>query len=267
MTLDIKTSSERLVSFVRNYSEQTGIQSWVVGLSGGVDSSLSAVLAAKAVGPENIMGIIMPYQSSSPLSKKDAMNVADKFGINTELIEIAPMIDTYFGNEEVTAVRRGNKCARERMSILFDIASRDNRLVLGTSNKTEISLGYSTWYGDSACSINPLAGLYKREVWAMANLVGIPDEIIQKAPTADLWPNQTDEDELGLTYEIADQILDLIVEKGIRHLSELDTCGATRDNIDLVVNRINSFSFKRSLPAMDLINRQPIPEKVVLEES
>jgi NAD+ synthase len=229
-----------------------------------VDSSLSAVLAARALGADKVLGLMMPYQSSSPASEADAAAIIDIFGIRSETIEISAMIDVYFGQIEVSSVRLGNKAARERMSILFDLAARDNRLVLGTSNKSEICLGYSTWYGDAACSFNPLAGLYKREVREMARHVGIPQRIIEKNPTADLWPDQTDESELGISYEMADKVLFQVVEKGERSLSNLKETGADEQTIRLIVDRINGYAFKRALPKIDLIGGRPIPEEVTL---
>ncbi|MCK5127402.1 MAG: NAD+ synthase [candidate division Zixibacteria bacterium] len=258
----INIAADKLTAFISEFTSKAGFSRLVLGLSGGVDSSVSAVLGARALGPENVLGIIMPYKSSSPQSEQDALDLANKIGIKTEKIEISPMIDTYFKNLDAAPLRKGNKCARERMSILFDIAARDNCLVLGTSNKTEICLGYSTWYGDAACSLNPLGGLYKREVWALAEYLGVPRQIIEKSPTADLWPNQTDEDELGLTYKMADDILELIIEQGVTSLERILETGASEEIVRLVEKRINSFYFKRELPATELLDSRPIPSSV-----
>jgi NAD+ synthase len=262
--IDIEMAANRLGKFISEFAAESGFSQVVLGISGGVDSSLAAALGAKALGSENVLGLIMPYRSSSPESEQDAMALASEIGIRTEKVEISPMVDAYFGGDEISAVRRGNKLARERMSILFDIAARDNLLVLGTSNKTEISLGYSTWYGDSACSLNPLGGLYKREVREMAEFFGIPRRIINKNPTADLWPGQTDEDELGISYDLADLVLYQIVEEKERSLKRLINTGADEKVIKLIVERINRFAFKRSLPAIDLLEGNPIPAKVNL---
>ncbi len=261
---DLKIIADQLKRFISEFTQSCGIGQLVLGLSGGVDSALSAVLGARAIGAENILGVIMPYQSSSPESEADAIDLAQKFGIKTEKIEITPMIERYFGDDSATALRRGNKMARERMSILFDISARDNRLVLGTSNKTEICLGYATWYGDGACSLNPLGGLYKREVWGLARILGIPDQIVDKQPTADLWPGQTDEQELGLTYETADILLNLIIEDQVRSLGQLQATGASKEIILNIVKRINRFWFKRTVPTIDLLGRNPIPAKIEL---
>jgi NAD+ synthase len=262
---DVTMATDRLVEFIRRVLTDSGLPGLVVGLSGGVDSALAAVLGAQAAGADKIIGLIMPYKSSSPDSEKDAVNLARKFGLRTERIDISPMIDAYFGGREVSTIRRGNKLARERMSLLFDIAARENGLVLGTSNKTETCLGYATWYGDAASSLNPVAGLYKRDVRAMAEHLGIPREIIDKPPTADLWPGQTDEGELGITYDVADRLLYMIVDEGERSLDRLTAAtGADEKLIRSIVARMNRFAFKRALPATDLLGGNPIPEHVEL---
>ena len=262
---DVAAAVTRLASFIRTLTEQAGYSRLVIGLSGGVDSALSAALGARAIGAGNILGLIMPYRHSSPESEADAVDLAAGFGIRTEKIDITPMIDAYFGTRAVPSLRRGNKMARERMAILFDIAARDEALVLGTSNKTETCLGYATWYGDAACSLNPIGGMYKREIREMAALLGIPRKIIDKNPTADLWPGQTDEEELGITYELADMILHRIVEEGERSLSRLTALGAQEASIRMIVERINRFAYKRALPATDLLDGAAVPSHVVLE--
>jgi len=255
----------RLTAFVRDFAALNGFSHVVIGLSGGVDSSVSAALGVRALGSDNVLGLIMPYRSSSPESENHALDVARLLSITTEKVDLTPVIDAYFGSRQVSQVRRGNKLARERMAVLFDIASRDHRLVLGTSNKTEICLGYSTWYGDSACSLNPLGGLYKRDVREIARRLGVPDPIIAKKPTADLWPGQTDEGELGVSYDLADRLLNEIVEKGERSQAKISaTTGADEQVIRKIVGRLNGFLYKRALPATDLLGRRPIPETVVL---
>jgi len=262
---DVAAATTRLASFIRTFTEQAGYSRLVIGLSGGVDSALSAVLGAKAIGPGNILGLIMPYRDSSPESEADAVDLAAGFGIKTEKIDITPMIEAYFGDRSVSILRRGNKMARERMAILFDIAARDGALVLGTSNKTETCLGYATWYGDAACSLNPIGGLYKRDIREMAAYLGLPRKIIDKNPTADLWPGQTDEGELGITYELADMILQRMVEEGERSLSRLTASGAQEASVRMIVERINRFAYKRALPATDLLDGAAVPSHVILE--
>jgi NAD+ synthase len=175
-----------LVSFVANEVRKVGLQRVVVGLSGGVDSSLSALLAAEALGPKNVLGIMMPYRTSNPESLAHAERVARQSGIEALTIDVTPQIDAYFSRfPDADPRRRGNKMARERMTILYDHSARWNALVLGTSNKTELLLGYGTLYGDMASAINPLGDLYKTQVWALAQAVGVPEPIVSKKPSAD----------------------------------------------------------------------------------
>lgn len=258
--------SARLQKFIADFMTGTSHSRVVIGLSGGVDSALSAVLGVRALGAENVLGLILPYRSSSPESEQDALTLATNFDISTEKIDLTPMIDAYFGEGETSSLRRGNKLARERMSILFDIAARDGRMVLGTSNKTEIGLGYSTWYGDSACSFNPIGGLYKHEVRELAAHLGIPRRIIDKHPTADLWPGQTDEGEMGISYDIADRVLFQIIEEEQFSLAKLLETGADRETIRLIADRINRFAYKRALPVTDLLEGNPVPPEVKLTD-
>lgn len=207
-----------LASFIRDAVETTSSKGVVVGLSGGVDSALSAALAAKALGPARVHTFLLPYRTSNPDSLSDAEAVAATFDLATTTIDISPMVDLYFEQleeREVDKVRLGNKMARERMSILFDQAKKLGCLVLGTSNKTEILLGYSTIFGDNASSINPLGDLYKQQVWQLARHMGIPEEVVDKKPSADLWPGQTDEGELGFDYKTADEVLCLMFDLGL----------------------------------------------------
>jgi NAD+ synthase len=183
-----------LVAFIRNEVQKVGIRRVVVGLSGGVDSSLSAMLAAEALGPENVLGLLMPYKASSPESLAHARLVVEKVSLSSLTIDITPQIDAYFERfPDADQRRRGNKMARERMTILYDHSARWHALVLGTSNKTELLLGYGTLYGDMASAVNPLGDLYKTQIWALAEAVGVPEVIVRKQPSADLWAGQTDE--------------------------------------------------------------------------
>lgn len=207
-----------LTSFIRDAVETTRSKGVVVGLSGGVDSALAAALAVRALGPSQVHAFQLPYRASNPDSISDAEAVAAAFELETSTIDISPMVDLYFENlaeAEIDRVRLGNKMARERMSILFDQAKKLGCLVLGTSNKTEILLGYSTIFGDNASSINPLGDLYKQQVWQLAHHLGIPQAVIDKKPSADLWPGQTDEDELGFDYRNADEVLCLMFDLGL----------------------------------------------------
>lgn len=224
-------------------------------MSGGVDSTLGAFLAVEALGPENVTGIFMPYKSSSPESLKHASLAADKLEIDTMTIEITPMVDAYLVRfPEADHVRRGNKMARERMSILYDLAHRDGALVLGTSNKTERMLGYGTIFGDTASAFNPIGDIYKSEVWMMGELIGVPDVIIEKEPTADLWKGQTDEEELGIDYFTADRILFHLIEKRSSRKA-IEELGIQAETIRAVESLMCSSEFKRKLPEVPALTR------------
>jgi NAD+ synthase len=236
-----------LTSFIRDAVETSGTQGVVVGLSGGVDSSLSAALAARALGSERVHGFLLPYRTSSPESERDARAVAGHLGIPHRVIDISPMVDAYFVIEaDAPADRRGNKMARERMTILFDQAKKLGALVLGTSNKTEILLGYSTVFGDNASSLNPLGDLYKCQVWQLSRHLGLPPQVIDKAPSADLWPGQTDEGELGFSYETADEVLYLLFDLGLRP-EEIAARGYEERVVKRIVSLEQRFRFKRRL--------------------
>jgi len=206
--IDYHTVEEILLNFIRCEVRKVGFEKVVIGLSGGVDSAVSCTLATRALGKENVLAVMMPYKTSSPDSLADAKLLAYQLGITYELCDITPMVDAYFAAQQVTdKVRRGNVMARMRMIVLYDISMRDHRLVIGTSNKTELLLGYGTLFGDMASAINPIGDLYKTQVWELAKHLGIPSCIIEKKPSADLWEGQTDEDELGFTYAEVDKLL------------------------------------------------------------
>ncbi len=206
--IDYHTVEEILLNFIRCEVRKVGFEKVVIGLSGGVDSAVSCTLATRALGKENVLAVMMPYKTSSPDSLADAKLLAHQLGITYELCDITPMVDAYFAAQQVTdKVRRGNVMARMRMIVLYDISMRDRRLVIGTSNKTELLLGYGTLFGDMASAINPIGDLYKTQVWELAKHLGIPSRIIEKKPSADLWEGQTDEDELGFTYAEVDKLL------------------------------------------------------------
>lgn len=236
-----------LTSFIRDAVETAGSQGVVVGLSGGVDSALSAALAARALGPERVHAFLLPYRTSAAESERDARAVAGHLEIPHRLIDISPMIDAYFTLEpDAGPDRRGNKMARERMTILFDQAKKLNALVLGTSNKTEILLGYSTVFGDNASSLNPLGDLYKGQVWQLARHLGLPAQVIGKAPSADLWPGQTDEGDLGFDYGTADEVLHLLFDLGLRP-EEAVARGYDERAVRRIVELERRFRFKRRL--------------------
>ncbi len=248
LRLNAPLACDALAHFIRDAVENAGAAGVVVGLSGGVDSALAGALAVEALGRDGVHAFFLPYRESNPQSKDDAAALAEKLGLPLRTIEITPQVDLYFEREEPDAdrVRRGNKMARERMSILFDQAKRHRCLVLGTSNKTEILLGYSTVFGDNASSINPNGDLHKCQVWQLAEHLGVPESILRKQPSADLWPGQTSEGELGFDYRIADEVLYLMFELGLLP-DEIVERGYEREIVDQIVRREREYRFKRRL--------------------
>ncbi len=255
LDLNLKEVHNELVEFLRESFKKAGFSKAVLGLSGGIDSALVAYLLRDALGKENVLAIMMPYKSSNPDSLNHAKLVVEDLGINSKTIEITDMIDAYFKNEkEATSLRMGNKMARERMSILFDYSSKKNALVVGTSNKTEIYLGYSTQFGDSACALNPIGDLYKTNIWDLSRYLKIPNELIEKKPSADLWEGQTDEQEMGLTYKEADQVLYRMLEEN-KKVEEVLAEGFNKDLVDNIVRRMNRSEYKRRMPLIAKIKR------------
>jgi len=248
-----------LTSFIANEIHRIGMDSAVLGLSGGVDSSLVAYLAAEALGPEHVVGLIMPYKASSPESIADARLVAGELGIRTEEIDITPMADAYLESyaQGASPLRRGNVLARMRMTCLYDRSVAEKGLVLGTSNKTELLLGYGTIYGDLASAINPLGDLYKTQVKELAAQIGVPERIVAKAPSADLWPDQTDEADLGFTYEQIDKLLYLLVDLRYDHKSLLEE-GFDQHFIDHVYSLIQHTQYKRRLPLIAKVSGRTV---------
>lgn len=246
-----------LVRFIRDETRKFGFNKLVIGLSGGLDSSVSATLGVEALGKDNILGYIIPYKTTSQESIDDALLITKVLGINTEIIDITSIIDAYFKDDTEDRVRKGNFIARTRMCILFDKSYRHNALVLGTSNKTELLLGYGTIYGDMASAINPLGDLYKSQVRMLAKELGIPDRIITKPPTADLWVGQTDEGELGLTYEEADEILYKLVEERVSP-GLLVEMGYKKETVDKIIYLMRKNQYKRTLPIIAKLSHRTI---------
>ena len=265
LSLNEKEVARELEKFLSDRLTASGLSGYVIGLSGGIDSSLSVSIAVRAVGAEKVMGLFMPFSRSAGSSLEDAGELARRLGIKTEKIDISPMIHAYYPDiDSISPVRAGNKMARERMSILFDRAHEHNRLVLGTSNRTEICLGYGTWYGDVASSVNPIGMLYKTQVRQMSKYYEIPESILNKTPTADLWPGQTDEGELGLEYEKVDRLLYMMVEQEITDRKKLNKDGFEDAFIDRAVSLLNRFYFKRHLPEIADLGLKPIPDRIAI---
>jgi NAD+ synthase len=258
--LTVNTSLLRsvLVGFIREEVRKVGLKRAVLGLSGGIDSALVAFLAAEALGPENVYAIIMPYRTSNPESEAHARLVAEQLGIRHDVIEITPMVDAYFARyPDADNMRRGNKMARERMTILYDHSAAWSALVLGTSNKTELLLGYGTLYGDMASALNPIGDIYKSQVWQLSDALGVPRVIIDKKPSADLWAGQTDEQELGFTYREVDELLYHMVDLRYSR-DELLAKGFAADFIDKIHSRVQNSHFKRRLPIIAKVSNRTI---------
>lgn len=247
-----------LVGFIRNEVRKVGFERVILGLSGGVDSSLVASLAAEALGPSNVKGVLMPYRSSDPKSRSDALTLVEQLGIQQLEVDISPQVDAYYQRfPEADNKRRGNKMARERMTILYDQSWAWQALVIGTSNKTELLLGYGTIYGDMASAINPIGDLYKTQVWQLADSVGVPTSIVQKVPSADLWAGQSDETELGFGYRQIDRLLYYLVERRYS-LPELRQEGFDQAFVDDIVRRVRENQYKRRLPVIAKLSSRTI---------
>jgi len=258
LTINTDLATEILTAFIKSETTRAGFQKVVVGLSGGIDSALSCVLAIQALGPQNVLAVRMPYRTSSPDSLEHAQMIIDRFGVQTLTIPITAMADGLINAfPEMSNQRKGNIMARCRMIVLFDQSNAFNGLVVGTSNKTEILLGYSTMYGDSASAFNPIGDLYKTQVRQLSTALHIPDVIIQKAPSADLWANQTDEGELGFTYAEVDKLLYLLVDERYTP-EECVEAGFEKSFVENVVNRIRRFHFKRMLPPIAKLGSRTI---------
>jgi NAD+ synthase len=247
-----------LVAFIRNEFFKVGIKRAVVGISGGVDSSLSAMLAARALGLQNVLGVMMPYKASSKESLEHARLLAERAGIKTVRVDITPQIDAYFERfPDADRLRRGNKMARERMTILYDHSAAFGALVLGTSNKTELLLGYGTLHGDMASAVNPNGDLYKTQVWTLAAEVGVPEEIVSKKPSPDLWVGQTSEGELGFSYRQVDELLFLMVDRRYSR-EELLEAGFAEHFVRRVSEMVQNSQFKRRLPVIAKLSERTI---------
>lgn len=249
LPLSLSRLEQVLVGFLREEAGRAGFDGGVVGVSGGLDSAVVLLLAVRAFQPRRTLALCLPYRSSSPASLADATTLIGLTGCRHETLEITPMIDAFRGVADCDdPLRLGNKLARERMSLLYDRAFRDRSLVIGTSNKTELLLGYSTRWGDGAYDLNPLGDLYKQQVLAFARYLGVPNAILDKPPSADLWPGQTDEAELGLSYADADAVLWYLVDAGgSLDRASIET-GVDEQIVRRIVQRMRLNQFKRSLP-------------------
>jgi NAD+ synthase len=245
-----------ITGFIRGQMRQTGFERIVIGLSGGVDSATVAFLCARAVGPDNLLAVRMPYRTSSQASETDALRVVEALGCRTERVDITPMVEPMLAlmddpsqpvPGDVLNVRRGNVMARQRMIVVYDRSAAFDALVAGTSNKTEALLGYGTLHGDMAAAFAPIGDLYKTQLRAVATELGVPREILDKPPSADLWPGQTDEAELGRTYDSLDRTLFALIDRRWS-VERCVAAGLDRDLVEWVASRVARMEFKRQLP-------------------
>jgi NAD+ synthase len=260
VNLSINTDLARkiLTGFIHTEITRAGYSKAVINLSGGLDSALSCYLAAEAMGPENVLAIRQPYRSSSPDSLEHAQMVIDATGVQSMTVDITPMVEPLFELfPDMSNMRKGNIMARQRMIVLYDQSEAFKGLAVGTGNKTEILLGYTTVYGDSANALNPIGDLYKTQVRQLSRALGIPEEVIGKAPSADLWAGQTDEGELGFTYEQADRLLYLLVDERWTP-DEAIEAGYEEKFVLEVVRRVRQNQFKRILPPIAKISHRTV---------
>jgi len=258
LTLNPAVTVDILTGFIEEETRRAGMKRVVVGLSGGVDSALAAVLARRALGRDGVVALLMPYRLSHPSSQKDARALARRLGVRSEQFDVSPMVDAWFlADPGASLLRRGNKMARERMSILYDRSVVHEALVLGTSNKTELLIGYGTVHGDMASSINPIGDLYKTQVRQIAAHLKIPTAILRKTPTADLWPDQTDEGEIGYSYDELDQLLYLLVDERQTRASVIEA-GWPKGMVDRVIGLMVRSQYKRRLPLIAKLSSRTV---------
>jgi NAD+ synthase len=248
LAIDTDIARRVIAEFIRGQLGQAGFERAVLGLSGGIDSGLVAYLVAEAIGADRLLCVLMPYRTSSPASRADAEEVVRRQGCHSELVDISPMVDGFYGPDtDASPLRRGNFMARMRMSVLYDRSVTFGGLVVGTGNKTESLIGYTTVFGDNACAFNPVGDLYKSQVRQLSAAIGVPDEIIRKAPSADLWPGQTDEAEAGFSYPELDRLLFWRIDKR-RSIDEVVALGFSRELVERVDRMVASAEFKRQVP-------------------
>jgi NAD+ synthase len=258
LAIDTDVARRVLAEFIRGQLRQAGFERAVLGLSGGIDSALVAYLVADAIGAERLRCVLMPYRTSSPASRADAEVVVAALDCASEVVEISPMVDGFFGAGDApgasgpdglaaSALRRGNFAARMRMAVLYDRSVTWGGLVVGTGNKTESLIGYTTLFGDSACAFNPIGDLYKSQVRQLAAAIGVPDAIIRKAPSADLWPGQTDEGDAGFSYPELDRLLFWRIDKR-RSAEEVLALGFNPELVARIDRMVATSEFKRQVP-------------------
>lgn len=258
LNINTDLATQVLTGFIRDSITKAGMKKAVMGLSGGIDSAVSAYLSARALGAENVMVVRMPYKTSSEDSLTDAEAVIEDLGLAHMTVPITDMADALISRfSDMSNLRQGNIMARMRMITLYDQSMAWGGLVMGTSNKTEFLLGYSTIYGDSGVALHPIADLYKYQIRQLARHLGVPKSIIEKPPSADLWVGQTDEQELGFTYDEADQVLFLLVDERYT-VDEVAEVGFDCDFVKKIWERVKANHYKRTMPNIAKVSKRTI---------
>ncbi len=258
LTINTDLTQKILTGFIKSELNRVGFNKTLLGVSGGIDSALSLYLSAKALGPKNVLAVRMPYRTSAPDTLKDAQAMIDDLGVQSMTVEITNMVDPLINHyEDMDRLRAGNIMARMRMIVLYDQSVSFNGLVMGTSNKTEMLLGYSTIFGDSAAALQPIGDLYKTQVRQLARAIGVPESVIQKAPSADLWQGQTDEGELGFTYADVDKLLYLLVDQRYRPEDCIEE-GFEKAFVDRVFTMMQRNHYKRVMPPIAKLSQRTI---------
>lgn len=258
LDIDVHLAERILTGFIADQIAKAGLKRAVLGLSGGIDSALSAYLSAKALGAENVLVVRMPYKTSAENSLTDAQAIIDDLGLPTKTVEITDMVDPLIARfPDMSNLRKGNIMARMRMVVLYDQSVEWGGLVMGTSNKTEFLLGYSTIYGDSGVALQPIADLYKYQVRQLSAHVGVPRSVLDKPPSADLWEGQTDEKEFGFTYDAVDQVLYLLVDERYS-VEEAIAEGFDRAFVENVWRRVKANHYKRTMPNVAKVSNRTI---------
>jgi NAD+ synthase len=250
LAIDTDVARRIIGEFIRGQLRQAGFERTVLGLSGGIDSALVAYLVAEAIGADRLLCVLMPYRTSAASSRGDAEEIVRRLGCASTVVDISGMVDAYFAakdRSDASPLRRGNLMARARMSVLYDHSATWGGLVVGTSNKTEMLIGYTTLFGDSACAFAPIGDLYKSQVRQLSAAIGVPDAVVRKPPSADLWPGQTDEAEVGHTYAELDRLLFWMIDRR-RSAAELLEMGFEEGFIERVVRLVAASEFKRQVP-------------------
>jgi len=258
LEIDCPTVASVLIHFIRDSIRKNGFANGIIGVSGGLDSAVVLALTRRALGRAHVKALLMPYRLSNKESHRHGKLICERLGVDYTVVDISPSVDAYFQRfPSDNRLLIGNKCARERMAVLYDFSARQRALVVGTSNKSELLVGYSTQFGDAAAAFMPLGDLYKTQIYQLARHLRIPEEIIAKPPTADLWPGQTDEGEIGVSYRTLDEILYRMIDQ--RHgEAELRTLGYPLKTVRRIKQMIIRSQFKRTMPPIAKINPRTI---------